>query len=322
MKKDDAPRAVAEIRFLAKEAEAEAAKAEARAAAARAHVRAIRSRREARSRRAAELVGAMNDVGKADSTTEMLAQVDAKKRAGTKRAAVADTVAAKVTDSTKAKFRGTRHAREPDEDDDYLKDQDAESGAVVALDSDAVKDDKEQAANATPGWRGLSRLRSQILNTAAAVLAIGVVLFALGASVEMSVLHRNATRERQQVNEFAAAARQVVVTLTSLDFEHAKEAVQRILEVSTGTFKDDFLKQADDFTKVVEASKVVSLGSVQAAAVDLTTVTDNSAVVFVASTSEVTNAAGAKQEPRKYRVAVTLTRESGQLKMSKVEFVL
>jgi len=111
------------------------------------------------------------------------------------------------------------------------------------------------------------------------------------------------------------------VTLTSLDFEHAKEGVQRIVEVSTGTFKDDFLKMADDFTNVVEQSKVVSQGSVQAAAVDLDSMTDNSAVVLVASTSEVTNAAGAKQDPRKYRLIVTMTREGGQLKMSKVEFV-
>ncbi|MDT5173139.1 MAG: Mce-associated rane protein, partial [Mycobacterium sp.] len=37
--------------------------------------------------------------------------------------------------------------------------------------------------------------------------------------------------------------------------------------------------------------------------------------------SEVTNEAGAKQDPRKYRLIVTITRDDGQLKMSKVEFV-
>jgi Mce-associated membrane protein len=55
--------------------------------------------------------------------------------------------------------------------------------------------------------------------------------------------------------------------------------------------------------------------------VDLDTMTDNSAVVLVASTSEVTNAAGAKQDPRNYRLIVTVTRDGGQLKISKVEFV-
>ncbi len=133
--------------------------------------------------------------------------------------------------------------------------------------------------------------------------------------------HRDAVRQHQRVAEFTAAARQGVVTLTSLDFNNAKQGVQRILDNSTGSFRDDFLKMADDFTKVVEQSKVVSQGSVQAAAVDLDTMTDNSAVVLVASTSEVANAAGAKQDPRNYRLIVTVARDGGQLKISKVEFV-
>ncbi len=128
-------------------------------------------------------------------------------------------------------------------------------------------------------------------------------------------------QQRQRAAEFVAAARQGVVTLTSLDFNHAKQGVQRILENSTGSFKDDFLKMADDFTKVVEQSKVVSQGSVQAAAVELDSMTKDSAVVLVASTSEVTNAAGAKQDPRSYRLIVTVARDGGQLKISKVEFV-
>lgn len=72
---------------------------------------------------------------------------------------------------------------------------------------------------------------------------------------------------------------------------------------------------------MVEESKVVEQGTVQLAAVDLDTLTRDSAVVYVASTSEVTNSAGAKQDPRNYRLIVTMTRDGGQLKMSKVEFV-
>ena len=47
----------------------------------------------------------------------------------------------------------------------------------------------------------------------------------------------------------------------------------------------------------------------------------DSAVVLVAATSRVTNAAGAKQEPRAWRLSVNLERDGGQVKMSKVEFV-
>jgi Mce-associated membrane protein len=78
---------------------------------------------------------------------------------------------------------------------------------------------------------------------------------------------------------------------------------------------------ADDFVKVVKDSQVVEQGVVKATAVDLDTMTNDSAVVLVASESEVTNAAGAKQDPRPFRLIVTITREGSQLKMSKVQFV-
>lgn len=187
---------------------------------------------------------------------------------------------------------------------------------VEAGDHDADGSADAEALPARPRRR--LRLNRSVV---AAVLAVAVILAALSGSVYMVVQHRDAIRHRERVAEFAAAARQGVVTLTSLDFNNAKHDVQRILDDSTGTFRDDMAKVADDFVAVVEQSKVVERGSVQAVAVDLDSVTDDSAVVLVASTSEVTNAAGAKQDPRKFRLIVTITREGDQLKMSKVEFV-
>lgn len=287
MKKGDTPHTAAEIRSLADQAEAEAAEAEALAAAARARARAIRLRREA------ELVATKKPVE--EDITDAAAAQDEKDEA-------APTVVSEQAPEDEP--QDTESAEEPGE---------AEADADSAEADDDSPETEESVGRRWPGRPKLSAI--------AAVLAVLVSLVAVGAGVEMAVLHKHAVRERQQVAEYAAAARQGVVTLTSLDFEHAKEGVQRIVEVSTGTFKDDFLKMADDFTNVVEQSKVVSQGSVQAAAVDLDSMTDNSAVVLVASTSEVTNAAGAKQDPRKYRLIVTMTRDGGQLKMSKVEFV-
>ncbi|MCQ4360756.1 MAG: hypothetical protein CK429_26130 [Mycobacterium sp.] len=285
MKKGDTSHTAAEIRSLADEAEAEAAEAEALAAAARARARAIKLRREAQLAEAKKPVE--EDISDEPADGEDTLEADAGEAEG---------------------------AEEPE---DAEAAADSESDGTQAIAEAAEVDSRETAVSES----GRRRPRRPKLSSVAAVLAVVISLVAVGASVEMAVLHKHAVRERQQVAEYAAAARQGVVTLTSLDFEHAKEGVQRIVEVSTGTFKDDFLKMADDFTNVVEQSKVVSQGSVQAAAVDLDSMTDNSAVVLVASTSEVTNAAGAKQDPRKYRLIVTMTRDGGQLKMSKVEFV-
>jgi Mce-associated membrane protein len=187
--------------------------------------------------------------------------------------------------------------------------------------AEVVADEDPVDAVEEPARRRRGRLRRPTWSTVATSVAVIAIFAALSGIVYMVLDHRRASEHRRLAAEFAAAARQGVVTLTSLDFNNAKQGVQRIAEDATGSFKDDFLKMADDFTKVVEQSKVVSQGTVAAAAVDVDTMTDDSAVVLVACTSEITNATGAKQDPRKYRLIVTVTRDGGQLKLSRVEFV-
>lgn len=82
----------------------------------------------------------------------------------------------------------------------------------------------------------------------------------------------------------------------SLDFNKAKEDVQPIIDNSTGQFKSDFEIQAEDFIKVAQDSKVTTEVTVNSTAVE--SMSQDTAVVLVAATSRVTNAAGAKQEPR------------------------
>jgi Mce-associated membrane protein len=138
-------------------------------------------------------------------------------------------------------------------------------------------------------------------------------------SVLMAINHRHQAAEQQRRAEYAAAGRQSVVTLMSLDFNKAKDDVQRIIDNSTGQFRDDFKNQADDFVNVAQQSKVITEVTVNATAVE--SMTNDSAVVLVSATSRVTNAAGAKQEPRTWRLSVSLQPDGGQIKMSKVEFV-
>ncbi len=91
----------------------------------------------------------------------------------------------------------------------------------------------------------------------------------------------------------------------SLDYNKAKEDVQRIIDNSTGQFKEDFQNHAEDFVKVAVESKAVTETNVTATAVE--SMTDDTATVLVAASSRVTNAAGAKQEPR----VVAAQREPG-----------
>jgi len=273
------------MRSLADQAEAEAAEAEALAAAARARARAIGLRREAELVEARIAEAAVGEIA-ADTAPDTAEVSEAATEAADTRAA--DTGAADTE----------------------------------AVDTEAVDTDTALAPVAPRRWgRVAGRLGRPTWSTLATALAAAVILGALAGSGYMIKAHRDAVRQRQLVAEFDAAARQGVVTLTTLDFNHAKPDVQRILDNSTGTFEDDFAKTANDFTKVVEQSKVTSQGSIAESAVDRDTVTENSAVVLVASTQEVTNAAGAKKDPRTYRLIVTVSRDGGQIKIAKVEFV-
>ena len=302
---DDTIQTAAEMRSLADQAEAEAAEAEALAAAARARARAIQLRRDAEVAEA-----------KAQPVTELVVQEAVVEEAAAKADEVtpADSVPTEVQDISETSPEDVETEASPDEAIEGTAEPDTSDAEASAIDDAEDKPERSRL-------RWLGRLRRPRWSTVAAAVAIVVILAALAGSVYMVLDHRHATEQRRRAAEFSAAARQGVVTLTSLDFDHAKEGVQNIIDVSTGSFKDDFVKMADDFTKVVQESKVISQGSVQADAVDLNTMTDNSAVVLVASTSEVTNAAGAKQDPRKYRLIVTVARDGGQLKLSKVEFL-
>ncbi|MGH3958042.1 hypothetical protein [Mycobacterium sp.] len=249
----------------------------------------------------------------------MAEQAEAEAAEAEALAAAARATARAIQLREQAKLVEAAEKAEPQIDEaDEAQAEDSEdvSDGVAELDASGVAPD---AAADEPAW--YRRWRRPRLSTIAAIVAVIVIFASLAVSGYMVWEHRNASQQRQRVAEFSAAARQGVVTLTSLDFNHAKQDVQRVIENSTGAFRDDFQKTADDFTKAVEQSQVVERGTVAVAAVDLGSMTSDSAVVLVASTAEVTNAAGAKQDPRNFRLIVTLTRDGDQLKMSKVQFV-
>ncbi len=183
----------------------------------------------------------------------------------------------------------------------------ASEGAVEAVELDA--DDTADPA-VKSRWRRLPRPTWKGIAATVVVLCTVALLTVSGYMIWN---HRQAEKLQQQNAEFAA------VTLMSLDFHQAQEDVERIIDSSTGGFKDDFEQQAADFVKVAQDSKVITEVTVNSTAVE--SMTDDSAVVLVAASSRVTNTSGANQEPRAWRLSVGMQRVDGQIKMAKVEFV-
>ncbi|KWX67962.1 hypothetical protein, partial [Mycobacterium sp. NAZ190054] len=218
----------------------------------------------------------------------------------------------------------TETEHEPGDLDEAVGADPADIGAgtdsdAVAEDADAVAEDADADADGAATVSRQRRIPRPGWKAVVAGLVVLCTVALLGASGYMIWTHREADKLRQQNAEYAAAARQSVVTLMSLDFNNAEADVQRIIDNSTGQFKSDFEMQAADFVQVAQDSKVVTEVNVNSTAVE--SMSDDSAQVLVAASSRVTNSAGANQEPRTWRLSVSLEREGGQIKMSKVEFV-
>jgi Mce-associated membrane protein len=197
--------------------------------------------------------------------------------------------------------------------------------AVTELDVPAVDDTVNDAAaaddvaDAEPTRRRRLKLPRIGLKFVAAGLVILLSLGLFGAGGWMIWHHHQVAAEQQRSAEFAAAARQGVVTLMSLDFNHAEDDVKRIIDNTTGDFRKDFESQAPEFTDVARQSKVVTEATVNAAAVQ--SMTKDTATVLIAVTTRVSNVASKQQEPRSWRLSVDVARDGGQVKLAKVEFV-
>jgi Mce-associated membrane protein len=246
-------------------------------------------------------------------------------------AAEAEALAA----AARARARAARLRREALAKAETQAETDAESeGAEVEaepegaeVEAEAADVEAEAEADETPetaeresvGRLTKWRRRLPSLSATSKVAAIILILCFAGASGYMLWQHRDTTQRAQRAANFVAGARQGVVNMTSLDFNKAKEDVQRVIDSSTGEFRDDFQRRAKDFATVVEQSKVVTQGTVNVAALE--SMDEHSGLVLVSATSRITNSAGAKDEPRVWRLRVTVTEDGGQYKMSKVDFV-
>lgn len=194
---------------------------------------------------------------------------------------------------------------------------DSETGGVETPAEDLVVEASEVPAGHDDPPAAVRRSVT-VTKYAAVVLAVLAIAALASTSAWIVVKHRQAEQQRDLDAQFSSAARTGVVSLMSLDFNRAQEDVQRILDNSTGQFREDFASQAEEFAEVAESSKVVTTANVTATAVQ--TMTEDTAEVLVSAASTVTNAQGAKEDPRSWRLIVSMARDGDQIKMAKVEF--
>lgn len=114
-------------------------------------------------------------------------------------------------------------------------------------------------------------------------------------------------------------AKQGAVNLTTIDYEHADNDVQRILDSATGPFREDFHNRSGPFIDVVKQAKSKSVGTVTEAGLE--SIDGGQGQVLVAVTVKTTSNGAPEEQPRYWRMRITVAQQDGGAKVSNVDFV-
>jgi Mce-associated membrane protein len=184
-------------------------------------------------------------------------------------------------------------------------------------DEDSAADFDEEAPDeeAAPTKPRMSHLKLAMLAGLVVVLALAGLTGWLGFRTYQS----HQADEQQKL--FLQVGRQGALNLTTIDWQQADANVQRILDSATGTFYDDFQKRSQPFVEVVKQAQSKSVGTVAEAGLEPNSITDNGAQVLVAVTVKTSNAGAPDQQPRSWRMRISVQKVGDEAKVSNVEFV-
>lgn len=149
--------------------------------------------------------------------------------------------------------------------------------------------------------------------------AVAMIVALAGLLVWLGYGAYQSHRSDQRDDLFLATARQAAVDLTTVDYPKAEADVQRIVDSATGAFREDFQKRSQPFIEAVKQSQSKSQGSVIEAAVE--SAQADSARILVAVTVKTSLAGVAEEEPRAWRMRISVLKVGDQAKVSNVEFI-
>jgi Mce-associated membrane protein len=182
--------------------------------------------------------------------------------------------------------------------------QSADLDAGVELDGEPVA--KKARMALTPIWL-------------AAMVGIATVVALVALTGWLGHRAFETHRAQQQRELFLQVGRQGAVNLTTIDWEHADADTQRIVDSATGTFYDDFSTRSKAFADVVKQAKSKSVGTVTEAGMESESA-DQAQILVAVSVRESTVGAP-QQEPRGWRMRVTVQKIGNDVKVANVGFV-
>ena len=219
----------------------------------------------------------------------------------------------KVAESTAADIE------DPDQPSEATQD-DVEQVADIdeVADVDETDEDANQSESRLARWR--QRAGSRRLSRVGTALVASAVIVATLAGLAGWLGFRAYQKHEAQTQRdlFVQIARQGAVNLTTINYTQVDADVQRIIDLSTGAFRDDFLQRSKPFIEVVRAAQSKSEGTVTDAGLE--SQRGDSAQVLVAIAVK-SRTAGGEEAPREWRMRIEVQSVGDDAKVSNVVFV-
>jgi Mce-associated membrane protein len=214
----------------------------------------------------------------------------------------ADT-AKKVGDSTETDVK----------DADELHDEVDEVGDVDEIDKDETRSKTRLSR-----WR--QRVERRRLSRVGSALVVSALIVATLAGLAGWLGYRAYEKHEAQAQRdlFIQTARQAAVNLTTINYTEVDANVQRILDLATGAFRDDFEQRSKPFIEVVRAAQSKSEGTVTDAGLESQRGDSAEVLVAVAVKSRT---AGGEEAPREWRMRIEVQSVGDDAKVSNVVFV-
>jgi Mce-associated membrane protein len=188
---------------------------------------------------------------------------------------------------------------------------------VEDIDCQDVADDAEGVTDPDTGKPARQWLSGTKGLIAASIIAI-VGLLGVGGWLGFRIHQDNQVQEQR--NLYVQVARQTAINLTTINYTEVDADIKRVLDSATGAFHDEFQNRSQPFVEVVKKVQSKSEGTISEAG--LLSYTKDQAQVLVAVAVK-TSMAGAPpdQEPRRWRMRLTVDKTGDSAKVSNVEFV-
>lgn len=183
-------------------------------------------------------------------------------------------------------------------------------------DEDAVDPEADGGAHGRVGGRAKRRVPDVQLAVAlglAALLAVG------GLAGWLGFRSYEAHRAHHQRTSFVEVATQAAVNLTTINFTEVDANVARILDSATGKFQEEFQQRSQPFVAVVKQAQSKSEGTVTAAG--LQSESGDQAEVLVAVSVKTSVKGEPEQDPRAWRMRISVQTVGEETKVSDVQFV-